>query len=688
MDFLQTTAALIILRCDTYLNNIGINDSLRDYPSLRNVVFNLSEDDLKYYFEPISKSSKDIQKERYEKALDMLGGGDVMQSLLDLSIALFSFPEFGAYLSGQLGYSVNLHLAFLLEGIVFPSETEIQKAVKGAKKLMYVDMEASPVQYLELCLDERSMGYLFGNDSLNPLLSGFTQRFDHSADDKSLHDLFLHKELFDEGISFFMKKGKILQLSGSGGRRFLSKHIAKGIKKDFLFLNLADFIRDAGKERFEELKEALIREACFDAAGICFYGITDSFLNVGRGNDRSQLSRDLEVMERILFSPISEANIPLILCTDTTRPLIRGADGNSYRLLLLDSSPAFDKRKMLWEKFSDLYSLPLNPDAFAMRYHLNASEVAGVINVFTERCPDPQKIGKEEEALFTKICTEQLEKENEGGVGRIIYSDLRLSDVKVKPSLRSVLDDVVLGIQKSGYILDEWGLRKNYPYGRSVSLLMTGPPGTGKTMTANALAGELGLPLYQVNLSNVVDKYIGETEKNLEKAFSFAEKSNSVLFFDEADSLFGTRSEIHDSKDRYANSEVSYLLQRIEAFDGIVLMATNIKSNIDTAFMRRIRYVVHYENPDEALRREIWESCLSENVPHEDIDLDYLAAQFDTFTGSVIKTVFLNACAYAAGQDQKLSMTHLVHALKHELEKTNAVAFSRDSLGKYAYLNY
>ena len=115
-------------------------------------------------------------------------------------------------------------------------------------------------------------------------------------------------------------------------------------------------------------------------------------------------------------------------------------------------------------------------------------------------------------------------------------------------------------------------------------------------------------------------------------------------------------------------------------------MATNIKGNIDPAFLRRIRYVIHYENPDEGLRREIWESRLTEGIPHKDIDFDYLASQFDTFTGSVIKTVFLNACAYAAGRNEELGMPNLIHAVRHELEKTSTVAFSSDTLGKYAYL--
>ena len=693
MDFLQTAAALVILRCDGYLKKNGVAESLKNYPSLQNIILGITEDDLKLWLTPVvdttrpgSKSKGELQQKRYFTALSMLGVNDVMRTLLDLSITLFTFPEFGAYLTDHFGYSVTLHLAYLLEGIDFPSQQDILTSIEGAKKLLYIAKDASPVQYAELCFDERAMGYLFGDDTLSPLLSDFTVAFNCQADGKKLHDLFLYENFVSEGTAFFKKGGSILQLSCKGGRRFLSKHIAKSLKKDFLFLSLSDFLRDAGKQRFEELKEALIREACFDASGICFYGITESFLMDGRGRDSSMLSRDLEVMERILFTPITNAGIPVILCTDTTKPLIQNPAPGQFRLLRLDPTLRYEDRKVLWKGFSKLYSISLDPDSFAMRYHLCASEVSRVISIFRDSVPNVKKIGKDEEALFTRIVTEQFEKENDSGVGRIIYSDLRLEDVKIKPALRAVLDDVVASIQKSGLILDEWGLRKNYPYGRSVSLLMTGPPGTGKTMTANALSGELGLPLYQVNLANVVDKYIGETEKNLEKAFSFAEKTNSVLFFDEADSLFSTRTEVHDSKDRYANNEISYLLQRIEAFDGIVIMATNIKTNIDPAFLRRIRYVIHYENPDEALRKQIWEGCVTDSIPHEDIDFDYLASQFDTFTGSIIKTVFLNACAYAAGRGDKLSMSHLVHSLRQELEKTSTVAFSHDALGKYAYL--
>ena len=139
-----------------------------------------------------------------------------------------------------------------------------------------------------------------------------------------------------------------------------------------------------------------------------------------------------------------------------------------------------------------------------------------------------------------------------------------------------------------------------------MTALFTGMPGTGKTMAAECIAGELGIPLYKVDLSQIVDKYIGETEKKLEKVFRYAQSANVILFFDEADALFGKRSEVKDSKDKYANTEVSYILQRIEQYDGMVILASNFIRNIDEAFMRRMKYVVEFEMPGSGIRKEIW----------------------------------------------------------------------------------
>ena len=164
-------------------------------------------------------------------------------------------------------------------------------------------------------------------------------------------------------------------------------------------------------------------------------------------------------------------------------------------------------------------------------------------------------------------------------------------------------------------VRDEWGMGRGGSRGDGITALFAGPSGTGKTLAAEVIAGELGLDLYAIDLAMVVDKYIGETEKNLDRLFAEAERVNGVLFFDEADALFGKRSEVHDARDRYANVEIAYLLQRMEAFDGIAILATNLRANLDDAFARRLDAVVDFPVPDRSARLALWERHLGDRVP-------------------------------------------------------------------------
>ena len=704
MRFLETVISLIILRCDRFLSSRGVTDSLDKFTVLSDVVSGLSNSDVERWAYVMNHSDAEnpvsatghlggseagaeeplsLEESRYLTLVSGLDNRPELQSLLDLCLAVFAYPEFDAYLTHHFGYSVNLHLAYMLEGVSFPDEKDILDALTYVRMICNVDVNANPLQYAPLVTDERIYAYLSGDDSINPALSDFTELI-KSDKIKELNAPFVNEELIKKGIKFIKDGGSVLQISGSGGRRYMARQVSASADKDLLMINIADLFAGNDRKNLNTLKGALIREARLDNAAICIYGITGYFLNGGAQKPEARAGRDLEMLERMLFAPVIAEGILLILISDDPVILIRSLPETGYRIIELPRSLEYEDRLKLWKGFDKYYKLKVDPEDMAVRYHLNASESASVIKSFLER---RDKDDADTQDLLSRISIERMGDTNEAQIGRVIYPTVRLDNVKIKPEIRSVLNDVVSSVRVSARILDSWDLRSSYPYGRCVSLLMSGPPGTGKTMTANAIAGELGLPLYQVNLANIVDKYIGETEKNLEKAFSYAEKTNMVLFFDEADSLFGTRSEVHDSKDRYANNEISYLLQRIEAYDGIVIMATNIKSNIDPAFSRRIRYVVHFENPDEELRRQIWQSCIRDSIPHEEIDVDYLASQFDKFTGSVIKTVFLNACAYAAGLDEDLGMKHLIHAIKYELEKTTSVGFTMDTLGKYAYLN-
>ena len=206
------------------------------------------------------------------------------------------------------------------------------------------------------------------------------------------------------------------------------------------------------------------------------------------------------------------------------------------------------------------------------------------------------------------------------------------------------------------------------------SALFTGAPGTGKTLSAQVIAGELGLELYRVDLSTIVSKYIGETEKNLERIFDEASSSNVILFFDEADSLFGKRSDVGDSHDRYANIEVGYLLQRIETYDGIVLMATNLGANLDEAFTRRIHFIIDYPFPDEDTRLRLWELLIPKNIERDaDVDLKEFAAAYKIAGGNIRNAVVTAVYEAAANDMKKINKAGLLRGVEREYQKMGKV---------------
>ncbi|MBI5559226.1 MAG: AAA family ATPase [Deltaproteobacteria bacterium] len=244
------------------------------------------------------------------------------------------------------------------------------------------------------------------------------------------------------------------------------------------------------------------------------------------------------------------------------------------------------------------------------------------------------------------------------------WADLVLPEEKT-----ALLREICAQVKHQYRVFAEWGFERKMAYGRGLSVLFSGPPGTGKTMAAQVMATELGLDLYKIDLSGVVSKYIGETEKNLSRIFAEAERSNAILFFDEADALFGKRTEVKDAHDRYANIETSYLLQKMEEYEGMVILATNLRSNMDEAFTRRIRFIVEFPFPDAALRARIWRSHFPGEAPVKgSIDYDFLAGRFQVAGGS-IRNIVLNTAFLAAESNEEISMVHIMHGVRREFEK-------------------
>ncbi|MCU1595530.1 MAG: ATPase central domain protein [Frankiales bacterium] len=244
-------------------------------------------------------------------------------------------------------------------------------------------------------------------------------------------------------------------------------------------------------------------------------------------------------------------------------------------------------------------------------------------------------------------------------------------DLVLPPQVLATLQELVGWAQHRDEVLGQGPLAGKGDKGRGIAALFSGSPGTGKTLAAHVIAAELGLDLHTVELSSIVDKYIGETEKNLERVFDEAESLNVLLFFDEADALFGSRSEVRDARDRYANQEVAYLLQRMEQFNGIAILATNLRGNLDVAFSRRLHFIVHFPDPDVGTRRLLWETHLqavARRDPDDPVDLDQLAETVE-LAGGDIRNVVLAAAYAAVAAGAPLGMTHVVRAVVREYRK-------------------
>ncbi len=254
-------------------------------------------------------------------------------------------------------------------------------------------------------------------------------------------------------------------------------------------------------------------------------------------------------------------------------------------------------------------------------------------------------------------------------LARRVEPEVGWDDLVLPPPVLVNLREVALRARYRERVLGDWQMRPGGGRGHGVAALFAGDSGTGKTMSAEVVAGELGLDLYVVDLATVVDKYVGETEKNLERIFTAAAGVNGVLLFDEADAVFGKRSEVRDAHDRYANVESAYLLQRMESFDGLVILATNLRANIDDAFTRRLDVVVDFPLPDADHRRALWNTCLGSAMRRAtDIDLDYCASAFE-LAGGAIRSAAVTAAYLAADDGGDLTMRHLVTAVHREYRK-------------------
>ena len=335
--------------------------------------------------------------------------------------------------------------------------------------------------------------------------------------------------------------------------------------------------------------------------------------------------------------------------------------------------PNSTQRQAIWESIESLPDAA-DPSRLASTYRLTYGEIEDAVTTARALADGPLTTEAVQQACRLQSRNQLTELAQE------IEPTYTWDEIVLPTDTLDHLREIAGAIRHRGTVFEKWGFASRFSLGNGINVLFTGKSGTGKTMAAEVIANDVGLPLYKIDLSNVMSKYIGETEKNLRRVFDTAEQSNAILFFDEADALFGKRTEISDAHDRYANVEVDYLLQRMEEHDGCVILASNLKENIDEAFRRRINAAVSFPVPDEDARREIWRVIFPTETPTESLDFDFLAT-FE-LSGGFIKNVALTASFLAAAEDDIVAMSHVVRALHRELQKAGKL-YDIDSFGPY-----
>ena len=455
-------------------------------------------------------------------------------------------------------------------------------------------------------------------------------------------------------VAALAKPGKVLIFVGTDDAAAVdaAAAVADAATKPLLILDAEDLLRVADP----------IDDAVADITLQC--RMEDALLLVRNGSSwlgHAELPRAAARLVR------DAVNVPLVFACAEDAPYRRlFAHAETVRFTF--GAARYDGRRRAWTDAAAAHGLECDGSTIedlSRRFALTPTQIARAAAGAADARAVAAEDGSPRARLFEAAraqCNDAL-----GRLAAKIVSPSHWHDLVLPASLRDQLQAVAGAIANRHVVYDEWGMGAGMN-GRGVNILFSGASGTGKGTSAGAIASEIGLDLYRINLSSLVSKYIGETEKNLERVFAAARDSNAILFFDEADALFGRRSEVKDAHDRYANIEVAYLLQKMEDHDAAaVILATNLAANLDEAFARRMHFVVDFPLPDAAQRRQLWRQMFPPQVPlAADVDLPFLAEHF-TLSGGQIRAISLDAAFLAAQNGRVITMGHLVRAVGRHL---------------------
>lgn len=553
----------------------------------------------------------------------------------------------------------SFYVAFCFFGMTESIESHLFKNSNlNTSHLQYLfncdayDYSPSSLMHYPMCLRKSVLLYLTGNLTMShmPYYTFFNGIVSKSY-------VALHDSIFNQLLSYLSRSlsalphyKQVILLHGPKGvgKQTIVKRICHHLHLTCFFVNM---------EMLEALDEVHFKlelnELCFKLL------INSSLICLSGSNQENPTKRYTILLEKI------KSFVKYVFITFNKLPTI-SLNTSLFKLLELEvSDSALSEKLLIWTYLKEKYALTIDPKNFASKYHLTIGTLEKIMATCTLLAHYEGTLQICEKHLVKAILSHNKMTSNTSLVKYPYTFDDLVLDSKTSTSLRHICNYV-----KNRYtIFEEWGFSSKLAYGKGISMLFYGSPGTGKTMCASVLANEWGLDLVKVDLSQVIDKYIGETEKRLDAIFENAKQNNCVLFFDEADALFSKRTDIQSSHDKYANIEVSHLLQKIEVYEGIVILATNLVQNFDDAFKRRIQFMLRFSLPTSEIRLLLWQKAFPSKAPlHEDVDFDFLAEKFE-LSPSIIKSTALYAAFLAHIEGDTICIKHIIESIRVQYEK-------------------
>jgi len=530
-------------------------------------------------------------------------------------------------------------------------------------------------------LDARMVRFLTGNPFLDLPMAEFCEL--HAGDEEPPRLLgneavqarfrtWLENRLnlnLSEQVSFLVS---LYGKPGIGKRTHLI-HAAKHLGEFLLFVDCGKLIRKGNN--LSEWLTPLFREAAIHRSMLVLCNFREALEEADLLHRLPDLLDEIAQLNYIVFLLSGKPCLPF--------------DRNRRIMLELELPDLIDReRTEAWRKAAARYETDPSVDweSLSTRFPFTPGQIVKALGMAEElarwESPDSVKPVIRWPHLI-QACYGQLNHRLESKARRLkprhTFDDLILPEPQ-KQKLMHACNH----IKYKHTVYEKWGFNRKLSYGTGISMLFSGPPGTGKTMAAEIMAGELDMEIYKVDTAQIISKYIGETEKNLQEIFNEAESGYAILFFDEADAIFGKRSDVKDAHDKYANTEVAFLLQKMEEYRGISILATNYLQNIDEAFMRRLNYIIRFPFPDEAERERLWRRIFPEETPLAELDYAFLTQKL-RLSGGQIKNIAVTAAFLAGGAGESVGMKHILKAYQYELDKYSRPVDRRE-LGDYAAL--